>query len=317
VLIRNSFYGKTTSTSNGTIIEDSAYPIYVGDNGNGTWNYLIYPNGYSYYNLFLNSTTDPANLANGLSTDITTGNLTYDLVAPTSDNVVVDGVNYPSDQSDVHYLTGFNYIDFGVDASLNGFLGKGAGDWSYGGRLQRAIPRDGLGRVMFTREGRTWQGFYIGHSDTYSNMIFGNGSSLTYDSSEVTPIPANGFAVGSYIRCTYVGSTFSIYVDGVKYYDYSISSYVDNASSSDSLNLTFGNGVVSNTYQTNTSYVHGLWQGAIDRLWISANTAVSTDDNGTTFPTNTTHSWLLDETTGKDFVANTGGVNGVGAKISL
>ena len=232
--------------------------------------------------------------------------------------VVVDGVNYPADQSDVHYLTGFNYIDFGTDASLNGFLGKGSGsDWSYGFRLQRAIQRDGLGRVMFTREWRTWQGFYIGQSDTYSNMIFGNGSSITYDSSEVTPIPANGFPVGSYIRCTYVGSTFSIYVDGVKYYDYSISSYVDNASSSDSLNLTFGKGVESNAYQTNTSYVHGLWQGAIDRLWISADTAVSTDDNGSTFPTGTTHSWLLNETSGKIFTANTGGVNGVGSKIAL
>jgi len=317
VLLKQTFHGRTTSTSNGTLIEDAAYPIWAADNGNGTWNYLIFPTGYSYYNFYKNSTTDPSDLANGLATDITTS-LTYNLVSPTSQNVVHDGVNYPSDLSDIHYFTSRYFLRIGSDASLNGFLGKGGSDWSFGFRLQRAWKLDGLGRPMFAREGRTWQGAALGHSATYQNMIFGNGSSQSYDSTEVTAIPAGGFAAGSYVRCTYVGGTFNIYVDGVKYYDYSISSYVDTASSSDLLDVVFGKSVDSDDLtNTNDSYDLSYWQGEFDRLWIAAATAASADDNGTAYPTGTTHAWDMTELTGKSFAPSVGSVTMVGDRTIL
>ena len=317
VFIKQAFHGRTTSTSNGTLIEDAAYPIWVADNGNGTWNYFLFPTGYSYWNYYENSTTDPSTLANGVSTDITTS-LTYDLVAPIAEDVVHDGVNYPSDLSDTHYFTTRYFLRIGNDSSLNGFLGKGGGDWSFGFRLQRDWKLDGLGRPMFAREGRTWQGIAIGHSATYQNMLYGNGSSQSYDSTEVTPIPSGGFPSGSYVRCTYVGSTFNFYVDGVKYYDYAISAYVDNASSSDLLDLVFGKSVDSDDLtNTNDSYEVSYWQGEIDRMWLSTTGAASTDDNGTTYPTGTTHAWDMTELAGKSFAPSVGSVTMVGDRTVI
>jgi hypothetical protein len=259
----------------------------------------------------MNRTFDPSGLVDGAATDYTTTG-TYDLVAPTSDEITVDGVVYPADQSDIHYGTGTNYIDFGNPASLDGFM-SGNNAWSYGFKLVDAIPRDGLGRTMFVREWRNWHGFYIGHNDTYTAQLYGNSSSRTYDSQD-TPIPANGFAAGSYVRVSYTGpsGTVKIFVNGTEYWSGSPSSYWDAASSVNSLSVQFGNGPESNIFQFNTSYYHGLWQGQIERLWISNGVVETTDDNGTTFPPGTTHSWLLDETTGKTFAANTGGVVGNG-----
>lgn len=312
LLIKSTFFGRTTSTSNGTIIEDPAYPIYVADNGNGTWNYLILPTGYSYFNLFVNSTTNPANLADSYVSDLTTS-LTYDLVSPVADVVLVDGVNYPADQSDIHYGTSQNYIDFGADASLNGFLGADVA-WSYGFRTKEIIPRDGLGRLMFARNGRNYHAFYLGHNDTYTSQVVGNGASRAYDS-EDTAFGAN-IPIDSYIRVVYDGSyTVSLYVNGTLHWNYSAGFYWDNSISTDSLEIFFGRGEESNTYQSSTGYYHGHWQGLIDRLWIANGAQTSTDDDGTTFPTGTTHSWLLDETTGSTFTANTGGVTGTGASV--
>ncbi len=310
VMLKQAFYGQTQSTGNATIIEDAAYPIYVGANGDGTWNYLIQVGGYSYWVFYLNSTTNPSTLANGLVTDLKTSSLGYDLVAPTSANVTVDGVNYPSDRSDVHWGSGIRYIDFGNDASLDGVM-TDAGSWSYGFRLQEDWKPDGMGRGLFTRQGRNWLAVAYGHSGTYSEMIFGNGASRTYDSSESTSLPSNGFPAGSFVRVTFDGSTTRFYVDGVMYYDYGTASYWDGASAN-SLNLQFSNSASANADFTSYSYEHTKWQGLIDRLWISNGVVESVDDNGTSYPSGATHAWDMSETTGSLFTPSIGSVTGQG-----
>ena len=319
VLLKQPFFGKPTSTSNGTMIEDLSSPIWVGDNGDGTWNYLIQPEGYTYWLFYLNSTTDPSNLANGYVSDLTTS-LGYDLVTPSSQDVTHDGVNYPSDATDVHYFAGRYYLALDEDASLDGFQADAGGSWSFGFKLTRAWKKDGLGRPMFAREGRNWQGVIIGHSATYSQMTFGNGSSQTYDSSEVGTIPTDGFAVGSYVRCTYDDSSnvFSFYVNGTKYYDYSISSYLDDSPTADSLRVLFGKSVDSDDLSnTNDSYEVTYWQGAIQRMWIANGTVISTDDDGTTYPTGTTHAWGCSEVTGKVFSPSIGSVTMRGERTTF
>ncbi|CAH9011850.1 conserved hypothetical protein [Vibrio phage 424E50-1] len=310
VMLKQSFYGKTQSTGNATIIEDAAYPIYVGSNGDGTWNYLIQVGGYSYWMFYLNSTTDPSTLANGLVTDLKTSSLSYDLVAPTSDSVTVDGVNYPSDRSDVHWGSGIRYIDFGNDASLDGVM-TDAGSWSYGFRLQEDWKPDGMGRGLFTREGRNWLAVAYGHSDTYSEMIFGNGASRTYDSSESTSLPSDGFPTGSFVRVTFDGSTTRFYVNGVMYYDYGTTAYWDGASANE-LSLQFSNSTSANADFSSYSYEHTKWQGLIDRIWISNGVVESTDDDGASYPSGATHAWDMSETTGSSFNPSIGSVVGVG-----
>ena len=312
ILIKQTFHGTTTSTSNGTIIEDSTYPIYAGSNGDSTWNYMIFPAGYSYWLLFANSTTDPALLADTYASDLTTSGLSYDLVTPTSQDITLDGVDYPSDSSDVHWGTGQKYIDFGQPASLDDFM-TSAGSWSYGFRLQSPWQKDGMGRVPLNRSGRNWNGIRLGHSATYSELLIGNGSSTTSDSSEDTTLPAAGFAVGDYVRYTFNGSILAFYVNGTSYYSYSLAYIYMDGVSANELDVRLGEAVDSNAYNANATYSHGGWQGAIDRLWISNGVVETTDDNGTTFPTGYTHSWLLDEATGNTFAADTGGVTGTGA----
>ncbi len=309
-MLKQAFYGRTQSTGNATIIEDAAYPIYVGANGDGTWNYLIQVGGYSYWMFYLNSSTDPSTLENGLVTDLKTSSLSYDLVAPTSDSVTVDGVNYPSDRSDVHWGSGIRYIDFGNDASLDGVM-TDAGSWSYGFRLQEAWNPDGMGRGLFTREGRNWLAVAYGHSGTYSEMMFGNGAARTYDSSESTSLPSNGFPAGSFVRVTFDGSTTRFYVNGVMYYDYSTTAYWDGASAN-SLSLQFSNSTSANVDFSSYSYEHTKWQGLIDRIWISNGVVEPTDDDGTSYPSSATHAWDMSETTGSSFNPSIGSVVGVG-----
>ncbi|AUR95507.1 hypothetical protein NVP1208B_19 [Vibrio phage 1.208.B._10N.222.52.A7] len=436
--IKTAFHGRTTGASNGTLIADATRPIYVKDNGNGTWNYLLLPTGYGYWVVFIGSSTDPSTFVDGLSTDITTS-LTHDLVAPTSQDIaeggatdysvleisgyfgfdgtytrktlpsytlvtgdtfsgnavwklggghymfVKDGASdtalvysefssqwqlitktgydfvnsptnnsnlgfvdslstlfigstayensieqptessefnytvgatyYPSDRTDVHWGTGFQYIHFGNDASLDNVLTKG-GNHSFGFTLVDAWPRDGMGRGLLTREGRNWVAVALGHSDTYSEMIVGNGASRTYDGSEVAPIPVNGFPAGAVVRATVSGTTLSFYVDGVKYYDYSISSYWD-ATSANTLDLQFSNAPSRDVHTGNYSYDHTGWQGQIERLWIANGTVVSTDDDGVTYPASTTHAWDLDEVTGNTFAPAIGSITAEGRKLAV
>lgn len=319
VYIKQAFFGTTTSTGNGTMIENSAYPIWAADNGNGTWNYFIQSGGYTYWNIYVNSTTNPSDLANGFVSDITTS-LAYDLVAPNSQDVIHDGVRYPSDSSDIHYFTSRYFLRIGNDSSLDGFCADAGGSWSFGFKLIRDWKPDGLGRPMFAREGRNWQGIRMGHSATYSEMIFGNGSSQTYDSSEVGTLPSGGFASGSYVRCTYDDSSnvFSFYVGGVKYYDYAISSYLDDSPTADALDIVFGKSVDSDDLaNTSDSRELSYWQGAFERLWIANGVVVSADDDGTTYPTGTTHAWDMAETSGKTFTPALGGVTMTGDRTTF
>lgn len=310
VMLKQSFYGRAQSTGNATIIEDAAYPIYAGANGDGTWNYLIQVGGYTYWMFYLNSTTDPSTLVDGLVTDLNTSSLGYDLVTPNSDNVTVDGINYPSDRSDVHWGSGIRYIDFGNDSSLEGVM-TDAGSWSYGFRLQEDWKPDGMGRGLFTREGRNWLAVAYGHSGTYSEMIFGNGASRTYDSSESTSLPSGGFPAGSFVRVTFDGSTTRFYVNGVMYYDYGTSAYWD-GESANSLSLQFSNSTSANADFSSYSYEHTKWQGLIDRIWISNGVVESTDDDGASYPPGATHAWGMSEITGSSFNPSIGSVVGVG-----
>jgi hypothetical protein len=310
IMLKQGFHGRVQSTGNGTLVGDASYPIYVGANGDGTWNYLVQIGGYTYWMFYLNSTTDPQNLADGYVSDLKTSSLGYDLVTPNTDNVTVDGVNYPSDRSDVHWGSGIRYIDFGNDASLDGVM-TDAGSWSYGFRLQEDWKPDGMGRGLFTREGRNWLAVAYGHSGTYSEMMFGNGASRTYDSSESTTLPSGGFPAGSFVRVTFDGSTTRFYVDGVMYYDYGTTAYWDGASAN-SLNLQFSNSVSANTDFSSQSYEHTKWQGLIDRIWISNGVVETTDDNGTSYPSGATHAWDMSETTGSSFSPSIGSVTGIG-----
>ena len=164
---------------------------------------------------------------------------------------------------------------------------------------------------MFCREGRNFHSIYVGHNDTYTNQIVGNGSTKTYDSEDTAP-PAGGFAAGSYVRITFNGSVVDVYVNGTKYWNYSSSSYWDSAASTDVLDVVFGKGPESNLYQSNTNYWHGFWQGQIERLWVANGVVESSDDDGVTYPAGTTHAWDLDETEGVDFAAAIGSVAATG-----
>jgi hypothetical protein len=306
-------WGYPTSTSNGTWVSDTNYPVWAADNGDGTYTYLVRPNGYSYWNLYVSRSSSPSDLTNGNVTDLTTGAGTYDLVAPTSDEITLGTVIYPADQSDIHYGTGQNFIRIGSDASLNGFLSDN-NSWSYGFKLVDAWQRDGLGRTMFCREGRNFHAIYVGHNDTYTAQIVGNGSTKTYDSEDIA-LPAGGFAAGSYVRITFNGSVVDVYVNGTRYWQYNATSYWDSAASTDVLDVVFGKGPESNLYQTNNNYFHGFWQGQIERLWVANGTVVASDDDGATYPTGTTHAWDLDEVTGADFYAAIGSIDAVGEKV--
>lgn len=308
VLLKQTFFGRTAGTSNPTIIEDPTCPIYAASNGDGTWNYFMKVTGYTYWLFYKNSATDPSTLANGLNSDLRTS-LTYDLVSPTSDDITFNGVTYPADQSDVHYGTGLKHMDFGTPASLDGFLADDT-DWSFGFKLVDAIPEDGLGRTMFTREGRNWLAFYIGHNSTYTNILVGNGSNKSY--SGETTFPSGGFSVGDYIRVTGKNGVIKIFRNGTQIFSKSSSSYLDSATSVNSLPITFGNGVLSNDYQSSYSYYHGKWQGNIERMWIANGSVENTDDTGTVYPSGATHTWAMDETTGSTFTSTLGGVTAQG-----
>lgn len=311
VLIKlDNFAGETTSIGDGTLISDATKPVWVASHGD-SWDYMISVQGFSYWLLFQGSSTDPAALSNGASTDIAASSLGYSLVCPHSDDITFKGVNYPADQTDVHYLTRLDYLSLGNDVSLNGFLGDNT-DWSYGFTLVDEMPEDGLGRIMFSREGRNWIGFYLGHNSVYTNILVGNGSNKSY-SSEVLH-PEGGFPVGTDIRVTGDNGTIKIYADNILYFSKSSRSYLDNSSASDSLDVLFGIGIESNLDQTSYSYFHGLWQGVISDLWISNGIV---EGNVTGIPASATHSWALNETTGKTFANTVGGVDIVGKTASV
>ncbi|CAM0015794.1 hypothetical protein VPHD239_0108 [Vibrio phage D239] len=308
-LVKSSFFG--TVNGSGVISTDSTFPIYTASNGDGTYNYFINRDDSTYWYFYRNSVTDPSTLAGALVTDLTTS-LSYDLVSPNTNDVIVDGVKYPSDQTDVHWISAFNHFNVEADASLNGFMSRD-NDWSFGFRLQDDVPLDGLGRILFSRRGRNWLGFYLGHNGTYTNMIYGNGSSRNY-SGDVS-FPSGGFTTGQFVRVTYdfSANTASIYVDGTKYFESTFfGPYFDYASSSDPLELDFGWGEGSNGIPTSSSYYRALWQGELDRMWITVGSVEASDDDGTTFPDSATHAWLLDEATGSTFAPSIGSQNMVG-----
>ena len=82
--------------------------------------------------------------------------------------------------------------------------------------------------------------------------------------------------------------------------------------------MVFGKSVDSDDLtNTNDSYDLSYWQGEFDRLWIAAATAASADDNGTAYPTGTTHAWDMTELTGKSFAPSVGSVTMVGDRTIL
>jgi hypothetical protein len=84
------------------------------------------------------------------------------------------------------------------------------------------------------------------------------------------------------------------------------------------LDLVFGKSVDSDDLtNTNDSYELSYWQGEIDRMWLSTSGAVSTDDDGVTYPSGTTHAWNMAETTGKTFTPALGGVDMVGDRTII
>ncbi len=306
------FYGNTQSTGNGEIVASND-AIYYRDTGQTTvidnveyklHDYLIKPSTYGYWNIYRDSITQPIDIAAGYVSDLKTSLLDYDLVAPYSDLIIgADGKNYPSDQTDVHYLTSLRYLHLGVDASLNGFMADDHA-FSYGFRLVDAIPEDSLGRTMFTREGRNWLGFYIGQNATYANMIYGNGANRSYDGEDVY---TGQIAAGTWITVTSANGSVKIYADGTQIFSYAVSSYWDSATSVNSLNISFGNGVESNANQTlGTNYFHGLWQGVIADMWINNTQALTAGQ--TAVPVSATHHWTLAETEGNTFAPSVGTV---------
>ena len=304
-LVRSlTFAGRPTSVSNGALVADPAYPVYQADNGDGTYNYLVNVTGYGYWVLYLNRTTTPSELVDGFVSDLITGAGTYDLVAPDSGNVVLDGVNYPSDRSDIHWGAGLQYLNIPADSSLNGFL-QDNNTFSFGFKLIDPWLDDGMGRGLFNRDGRNWMAVAIGHSGTYSEMLYGNGGSRSYDSSEVTTLPAGGFPAGTYIRITFDGSILEFYADGVKYYDYSMGYYWDGVEA-DALDVQFSNGPTANQNLASDATEYTKWQGRIERLWIANGYEVAVDDDGSTYPTDTTHAWDMNETDGSTFAPSIG-----------
>ncbi|MGB2265163.1 MAG: hypothetical protein ACPH3C_08255, partial [Glaciecola sp.] len=287
VLIKlDNFSGKCASILDGTMVSDPTSPIWAVSHGD-RWDYMIKVGGYSYWLLYQNSSTDPSTLSDGVVTDISAANLSYSLVCPETDDVTFHGVNYPADQSDVHYLTRLDYLSIGNDVSLNGFLSDD-NNWSFGFTLVDDIPEDGLGRVMFSRSGRNWIGFCIGHNSSYTNILVGNGSNKSYSSEDAHPV--NGFPAGTDIRVTGDNGAIKIYADNVLHFSKSSRSYLDNAAASDSLDVLFGIGVESNLVQSSYRYYQGLWQGVISDLWISNGVI---EGNATGVPVTATHSWPL------------------------
>ena len=93
---------------------------------------------------------------------------------------------------------------------------------------------------------------------------------------------------------------------------------MDASSSSDLLDVVFGKSVDSDDLSnTIDSYELSYWQGEIDRMWLSVGVPATTDDDGTTYPTGTTHAWDMSELTGKTFSPSIGSLNMVGDRTQI
>ena len=309
VFSKLGFFGKTTNIFDGTIIEDSNYPIYVTSNGDGTFDYLLLPNGYTYWLLFQNSITDPHDLIDGYSSDLTYS-LGVEFVCPVSDNFTLDGVIYPSDQTDVHYLTTTKYIEVGTDSSFDGFMCSDV-SWSCGFKLEQFMPLDGLGRIMFSRFPRNWFGFYLAHSSNRTRGIYGNGSNRSNQGN--SSYPSTGLAAGTRLHFTYDTSDLNIYADGVLLFSLNVSDTFDPSSSANGLEIRFGMSPESDADQNSITHFHGFYQGLISDLWISNN---SVEDGSLGIPSDCSHSWSLNETTGNTFAASKGGIDIFGRSVS-
>lgn len=314
IMTKLAFTGKATSSSDGTIVSSSD-AIFVSDNGNSTWNYLMF-DGSSDWRIYKNSTTDPTNIANGYVSDLT-NSLTTSSLEPESDNFTSGGIRYASNRAQAAYRSTTKYINFGADASLDNFMTKSAA-WSYGFKLVDPWPLDGMGRPMFCRQGGNFfGGGWAISGGSAQEVFFGNPFIGQFDEgTEYNTIPASGFSPGDYVRVRYDGATYVYFhVNGTQYYRANVTSYWENGAASNSQNVVFGYAYGSNDYQGNNNYERAFWVGRISRLWVANGYFVSEDDDGTNFPTNTTHSWLMSETTGITFSANTGSVNGVGSSV--
>ncbi len=314
IYTKAEYTGCTTSSRDGTLL-DSNNPIYTSDNGNGTWNYFMCPHGYSYWILYTNVTTDPTTLYTGLVTDIVT-NSSSALVSRVADDVVLNDAHYPVDQTDVHYLGNLTQLQLGSDDTINGFL---ADDklWSYGFTAVDAIPRDGLSRVLFTRETSNFTAFYLGQNDRnrlitddiYSKSVAGNGVKIGHSGDPIAIIPTEGIAAGSRIRVTYDGLTQKLFVDSNLYWEWEdIGQYWDPAAVVNSLSVTFGQSVRSNVFDENGKVNVATWQGRINRLWISNGVVEDSDISASSYPSSITHSWDMNETSGGTFSSSYGNI---------
>lgn len=306
------FNGKTTGLSDGTIIADSSRLIYYYYRGDGKFDYLIYPEGFAYYVLYVGSAIEPSQIAAGLSTDLTINTLQSHYIG--WGTWVVNGVNILYDQVAMTYLSTTKYFDAGVSSTFNGFMSSD-NSWSFGFQVHDNWLRDGLGRALFCKFPRNWLSANLSEHANISSFVYGNGSGKGFV--PISVYPWGGFGSTTRVTVTYDhtttllqfiisdalgNSTFIIWSGNA-------STFLDPAASIDSLPLRFGITPESDSLQPEYKYYHGFFQGEIRDLWVSVGSAIT---GYAGIPAGATHSWLMNETTGSTFTASTGGIDMVG-----
>lgn len=314
----NSSYVFTDSTNNQVY-----YHFYPTPSEGYSYAYLMEHTTSSYWYMF-KSNVAPADVVNGLDLADNLASTGYELASSDGEEVLVDGVVYPVDNS-LTWITNQNYFNAGIDASLNGFLSSNTA-WSYGFRLTEDIPGDFLGRVMFARESGNYYGWKA-YNDTYEYVFYGKSVSNSGYSSMDSTIPTT-ITAGTWITVTHLSNNYTkFYVGAVEKNQATPWIYWNTDTLSDLQPLHFGKSINSNTDLggfDNRYQGHSYWQGSIADLWIANgvefNSTQVAEINGQTDITassnysSITHSWRLDEATGTSFANLKGGVDLTGVK---
>lgn len=232
------------------------------------------------------------------------------------------GVIFPSCTIQ-HYVTSQYYINFGQDASLDGFMSRN-NSWSCGLICDETIEPDDLGRILFARANSNYVGWKErGTADGY--VVYGKDSIRR---SDLLDASHGTLTAGQHVGFTFNGGTrqLILYLNGAVINTFTVANNEwETATATDVQDLWFGRSSRSNSIGEQDTRYHAFWQGRIADLWvangvlftgvqmleISGNADVTTSANYGSI----THHWPMTETSGTTFTAAKGGVNGTGAIV--
>ena len=322
--------GLTGQINSSYVFDDSdSSQVYVHEYTSGSYDfsYLMQHATSSYWYMF-KSNVAPSEIVNGLDLADSLSSSGYELNSSDAEQVIVDGIKYPVDDS-LTWISTQNYLNFGTDSSLDSFLSSD-NDWSYGFRVTERIPEDFLGRPMFCRENSNYFGWKF-YNSTYGYFFYGKSESTRASSGDDSDV--GEISAGDWISVTFTASesfgTLRFYVNGqLKETENFVNLRWDTETITNLRELYFGRSVLSNTDlgSDNPQQGHSFWQGLIEDLWISNGSvftqiqileiSTNTDVTSSTNYASMTHAWRVNEAMGTVFGALKGGVTGTGENVS-